>query len=262
MKVWLLLIFATATQVGLFGADMSAEEVAVRSLYSAVVLRSQFDSLLESYSKNEISTEKQLSIQLSDLQQGTISEIASSRISDLVTVPTGELLIVAPVFGSFSDRRVGQSLQVHWGPVNRRYGFGSISMFDRPLSELLQAHLAEAGIPYDRYVAYTVSAELQGKSRIYKAVALFRKGERAVHTVDYVLGQTEGMVADRLIEDFMGLPASILNANEINLRKLDELFRSVSIAGDCAEDATTKLCCDPATKRCGIPERAFAGVLH
>jgi hypothetical protein len=258
MKIWLLLLLVTVTRVGLFAADMSPEEVAIRSLYTSVALESQLNSVLESYSATPIATDKQLSVLLSDLQQGTISEIASTRISDLVTVPTGELLIVSPSFVSSNDRRVGQSLRVRWGPVNQNYGFNSISMFDSPLSELLQAHYAEAGVPYDRYVKYTVSVEFAGRQRIYKAVALFRKGERTFHTLDYVLGQTEFVIGDRLVEDLAGLPTTILRANEVNLGKLGEFFRSISIAGDCVEDSATKLCCDPATKRCGVPARALA----
>ena len=38
---------------------------------------------------------------------------------------------------------------------------------------------------------------------------------------------------------------------------LAELFAGATVSGDCKTDTVTSLCCDPATKVCGIPALAF-----
>ena len=242
--------------VPICGAEsLSAEEAAVRSAYSAVVLRSQIASIHSSYFTGHLSTDKQLSIEISGLHGGSVSEILATSLSNVVTVPSNELLISGPGTFSINDHFVGSFVEVeNWGPVNSRYNFNNnYAIFDAPVSKLLES-FADPEPPYSRYLAFTVSLTTFGKDRSYNALALFRQGESIPRTVDYILGPPEGLIGKNLIEQLTMLATNIPIADKTSL---NEFLRSITMGDACVKDSATNLCCDATSKFCGVPAQAF-----
>lgn len=242
-------------------ADLSPEEVAVRSAYSAVVLRSQIASIRSSYYTGHLSTEKQLSVEISGLHAGSVSEILATPLSKLVTVPSEELLISTPGTFSFNDHFVGSFLEVQdWGPVSARYNFNNnYTIFEVPISKVLETDLAGPGPPYARYLEFVVSLSARGKERSYKALALFRQGESNARVIDYILGPPQELIGKNLVEELATLPTNIPIAEKM---RLHEFLNSITAADSCIKDSATKLCCDPASKLCGVAAEAVVTQRH
>jgi hypothetical protein len=237
------------------------DEVAVRSAYSAVVLRSQMASIHSSYATGHLSTDRQLSAEISDLRGGAISEILSTPLSGLVTIPSGALLVSTTGSFSLDGRVICSFLEVqNWGPVNSRYNFNNnYAMFDAPVSALLSTDLAGPGPPYSRYLAFSVSLFARGRERSYKLLALFREGKSAARIIDFVVGSPEELIGRNIVEELTGLPSNLAPANLAarDKTKLDEFLHSLAVTSSCFKDPTTELCCDPASHLCGIPAEAL-----
>ena len=254
MRIYASLVLTACSVTPSFAAaGLSPDEVAIRAAYAAVELRSQLYSVHESYSADQFSTDRRLSIQISDLQAGAVSDIVTAALPQLVTVPSGrQTLNTTPGSWSVNDQVIGSNLSVGpWRPGNTRYGDG---FFDHPLSEVL-AH--SFGASYTRYVRFTVLLSAGGKESSYKALALFRDDVPGMRTLDYILGPPEGLIGKGLVADFINLPTRLPYLTEAKRAKLAELFDGATVSGDCNTDTLTSLCCDPATKVCGIPALAF-----
>jgi hypothetical protein len=245
----------------LAASNVSTDEVAVRSAYAAVVLRSQIASIYASYGTDHLSTDRQLTAEISGLHAGVLAEILSTPLSKLVTVPTGELLLSTPGSFSLDGRAVASFLEVqNWGPVNARYNFNhNYAVFDAPVSALLSSAVAGPGPPYNRYLAFSVSLSAHGRERSYQALALFREGERAARIIDDVLSSPEELIGKNIVKELTGLPANLAAADltAANKTKLDEFLNSLAMTGSCSTDSTTQLCCDADSKLCGISAHAF-----
>ena len=239
------------------GSGPSSDELAVRAAYAAVVLRSQIGSVYHTYAGYHLSSAPQLAIRLSNLHAGPISEIVSTPISKLVTVPSADLLLSQTGTFSLDSHPVAEFLtDVHWGPVKGRYNFNNdYAIFAAPLSKVLETAMAGPGPAYNRYLTYSVSVSAQGRERSYQALALFREGDSTARTVDYILGEPEDLIGKNLVTELVGLPANLPVAKR---EKLKAFIDSLVVDGSCSEDPATKLCCDAATKQCGISSHELA----
>lgn len=137
--------------------------------------------------KNELSrkplrAEANLNFELSDFRSGEVDVILGQRYAELVTLPTGEIV---------SLTRGGHSLD--GGPQEATFGAAwehghYASVFD-PIWTVADVFHFEAARYYDirSYTSYQVTVRLEGKSRTYRALALFRETSDAPEFWDAVV---------------------------------------------------------------------------
>src|SRR6185369_3260007 len=109
-----------------------------------------------------------LSFALSDFHSGGIDEILTQRYAELVTLPSGEVVSLTRGGHSLDGGPQEATFDAAWQPG--QYA----SVFDPAWTVADVFHL-EAARYFDvkNYLAYQVVVTLKGKSRSYKAVALF-----------------------------------------------------------------------------------------
>ena len=115
-------------------------------------------------------SEASLKFELSDFRSGNVQEILNKPYAELVTLPTGDVV---------SLTRGGHSLD--GGPQEATFGAAwehgqYASVFD-PGWTVADVFHFEAARYYDitTYVSYQVTVRLEGRSRTYRALALFRE---------------------------------------------------------------------------------------
>lgn len=118
--------------------------------------------------------QSRLGFELSDFRSGNVQEIAATRYAELVTLATGE--VVSLTHGSHSLDRGAEEATFAAGWERGQYA----SVFDPQwtISEVLNFEPARY---YDiaTYTSYQVTVNLEGKSRTYRALALFHRGPRS-----------------------------------------------------------------------------------
>ena len=109
-----------------------------------------------------------LSFELSDFRAGRVDELLSQRYADLVTLPAGEVVSFTRGGHSFDGGPQEATFDAEW--EHGQYA----SVFD-PAWTVADVFHIEAARYYDikTYVSYQVTVKLKGKSRSYKALALF-----------------------------------------------------------------------------------------
>lgn len=115
-------------------------------------------------------TEASLKFELSDFRSGNVQEILNKPYADLVTLPSGD--VVSLVRGGHSQD--GGPQEATFGATWERGQYASV--FD-PLWTVADVFHFEAARYYDirTYVSYRVTVRLDGRSRNYRALALFRE---------------------------------------------------------------------------------------
>lgn len=118
--------------------------------------------------RRPIGSDAGLSFELSDFHVGRVDEIRNQRYAELVTLPSGEVVSLTRGGHSFDGGPQEATFDAEWQPG--QYA----SVFDPAWTVADVFHL-EAARYYDikSYVAYQVVVTLKGKSRSYKALALF-----------------------------------------------------------------------------------------
>ena len=157
-----------------FAQDRSLEKV-VRETYRKLENYNAAAQVFKNeYTKKVIRSEANLSFELSDFRSGDIRDILYKRYAELVTLPTGDVV---------SLTRGGHSLD--GGPQEATYAAAwepgkYASVFD-PMWTILDVFHFEAARYYDvkNYIGYQVTVKLEGKSRTYRALALFRESQDA-----------------------------------------------------------------------------------
>ena len=114
--------------------------------------------------------EANLKFELSDFRVGNVQEIFHKPYVELVTLPSGD--VIALTRGGHSED--GGPQEATFAAAWERGGYASV--FDPAWTVADVFHL-EAARYYDvrTYVSYQVTARLEGRSRSYRAVALFRE---------------------------------------------------------------------------------------
>ena len=109
-----------------------------------------------------------ISFELSDFRSGDVREISGRRYAELVTLPTGE--VVSLTHGSHSENGGAEeaTFAAAWG----RGQYASVFDPQWTISDVLNFEPARY---YDiaGYTSYQVTVRLEGKSRTYRALALF-----------------------------------------------------------------------------------------
>ena len=118
--------------------------------------------------------EASLKFELSDFRSGSVQEILNKPYAELVTLPSGD--IVSLIRGGHSED--GGPQEAIFGAAWERGQYASV--FD-PLWTVADVFHFEAARYYDvrTYVTYRVTVRLDGRSRDYRALALFREQAEA-----------------------------------------------------------------------------------
>lgn len=126
-------------------------------------------------SRRALRPEANLEFVLSDFRSGHVQEIASQRYAELVTLPTGE--IVSLTHGSHSlDQGPEESLFV------ASWARGQYAPVFDPQWTIADVLNFEPARYYDiaSYTSYQVTVRLEGKTRTYRALALFHEPRAGV----------------------------------------------------------------------------------
>jgi hypothetical protein len=151
----------------------SVNEKVVRETYKKLENYSAAAQLFHNdQTKGVYRSDKNLRFELSDFRSGDIVEILNKPYVELVTLPTGDVV---------SLTRGGHSL--NGGPQEATFAATwergqYASVFD-PLWTVSDVFHFEAARYYDirRYTTYQVTVKLEGRSRTYRALALFHESQ-------------------------------------------------------------------------------------
>ena len=150
--------------------DQSLEKV-VRETYRKLEHYNAAAQLFKNEgTKKSFRSEANLSFELSDFRSGDVSDIVDKRYAELVTQPAGEIVSVTRGGHSVDGGPQEATFAAAWEPG--RYA----SVFD-PMWTVADVFHFEPARYYDvkRYVEYQVTVKLGGKSRTYRALALFHE---------------------------------------------------------------------------------------
>lgn len=166
-------LLSTLTVVTALAQNRSSqEEKIVRETYRKLETYNAAAQVFQNEStRKPLRSDANLKFLLGDFRVGNIQEILFTPYRDLVTLPTGDIV---------SLTRGGHSL--NGGPQEATFGAAwepgqYASVFD-PIWTVADVFHFEAARYYNvkTYASYQVTVTLQGRSRSYRALALFRDG--------------------------------------------------------------------------------------
>ena len=149
--------------------DRSPEKV-VRETYRKLENYNAAAQIFQNeYTKKTLRTDANLSFELGDFRSGDVRDILYKRYADLVTLPTGDIISLTRGGHSLDGGPQEATYAAAWEPG--RYA----SVFD-PAWTIADVFHFEAARYYDvkTYVGYQVTVKLEGRTRTYRALALFR----------------------------------------------------------------------------------------
>lgn len=167
------------TSLLLFVAPVLAQERSlekvVRETYGKLENYSAAAQIFQNeYTKKSLRSDANLSFALSDFRSGDVGDIFYKRYADLVTLPAGDIVSLTRGGHSLDGGPQEATYAAAWEPG--RYA----SVFD-PMWTIADVFHFEPARYYDvkTYVAYQVSVKLEGRSRTYRALALFHESQEA-----------------------------------------------------------------------------------
>lgn len=179
----LLLSVICAGETRATSAHVSQQEKIVRDTYrkletysaSAQVFRNEGTS-------RSVRADASLTFELTGFRSGDIPEIFSQRYADLVTLPTGD--VVSLIRGGHSEDGGPQEATYTATWEAGRYS----SVFD-PTWTVADVFHFEAARYFDikSFTSYQVTVKLEGRSRTYRALALFHENTGAIEFWDAVV---------------------------------------------------------------------------
>ena len=167
-----LLIFTSVlmcTIVGPVMAQRSSAEKLVRETYRKLENYNAAAQLFKNeFSRKPVWFDAGLNFELSDFRYGKVDEILNQRYTELVTLPAGDVVSLTRGGHSLNGGAQEATFDAEW--EHGQYA----SVFDPDWTVADVFHF-EAARYYDikSYVAYQVTVKLNGRSRSYKALALF-----------------------------------------------------------------------------------------
>jgi hypothetical protein len=128
--------------------------------------------------------------ELNDFRSGSVQEIINRRYAELVTLPAGDVVSLTRVGYSLNDGPQEAGFEASW--EHGQYA----SVFD-PQWTVTDVFHFEAAKYFDirSYVSYQVTVKLDGRSRTYRALALFHdaRGAAAVGAPEFWDGIVNGI---------------------------------------------------------------------
>ena len=177
----LVLVFVTAGMAQ--ERSITTPERVVRETYTKLeIYNAAAQNFQNEHSRKPFHADANLHFTLSDFRFGGIQEILSKRYAELVTLPAGDVI---------SLTRGGHSL--NGGPQEATFAAGweaghYAAAFD-PAWTIADVFHFEPAKYYDinTYVSYQVTVKLEGKSRTYRALALFHENSDAPEFWDAIV---------------------------------------------------------------------------
>lgn len=141
------------------------EERLVRDVYEKL---SKMNRAVLNDLKRQPSDDQLLRFELSDFRIGPIAEILSTRAEELVSAPVGEIVQLTQVISQENGQNEMVSYRAEWKA-------GRYAAIYEPEWSIANILSFQADKTYDvgEYAAYTVKLHFQGKTKTYKALALF-----------------------------------------------------------------------------------------
>jgi hypothetical protein len=161
----------------------ATQEKLVRETYRKLELyNAAAQVFLKEQSNRRFRSEARLSFELSDFRSGNVPEISGRRYAEFVTLPTGE--IVSLTHGSHSEDDGAEEVTFAAGWARGHYA----SVFDPQwtISDVLNFE-PQRYYNIGSYTSYQVTVRLEGKSRTYRALALFHTEMEAPEFWDAVV---------------------------------------------------------------------------
>lgn len=163
--------------------DMSPQEKLVRETYQKLSAYNRAWLLdKDAWSKEPVDVEAGLKFELSDFRVGPITEVLRTRSHELSTLPSGEIIQLSH---SVSRHNKGEEKGEELVSYGAQWTAGQYSTFyDRnwTIGDLFNF---EPNKYYDvgQYASYVVTVSFQGKSRTYRAMAIFHHPHGSVESL-------------------------------------------------------------------------------
>lgn len=249
-------------------ADMSHEEIVVRTAYAKFAYASEQDAIVKlgvevlgqpiaPESKGLTSDQRlaaaQVNFTLSDFVIGNVADILNKKAVDLITPAAGEALMAstpAYSFGEAGSMTVIRSIEPRWTEVN----FMPPDAANITINDLYerQWHTLRAATTWQRYASYSVTVTFQGKSRgPYKALFVFghdKTGGEVVYPED---GTTDAMALALAVKEENLFPESLLSTRLRTYSVVANWIQAKQLPGSTAGCTVGSLCCDLARLTCG-----------
>jgi hypothetical protein len=169
--VFTLLLFFVGPAFAQERSSAAVHEKIVRDTYRKLEIYNAAAQVFENErTRKPFRTDANLKFELGDFRSGNVQEILNKRYAELVTLPSGD--VVSLTRGGHSEN--GGAQEATFGAAWERGQYASV--FD-PLWTVADVFHFEAARYYDirSYVSYRVTVRLDGRSRNYSALALFRE---------------------------------------------------------------------------------------
>src|SRR5260370_23212829 len=196
----LVLCLWTIIPLARLSAQMTHEEIVVRTTYAKLAYAVKIGEIRQALSKNhdpslaEVESRiaaKQLKFQFSNFASGPTSAIAKQNYADLVTKPDGQD-VVDVALGTYNftedveEKRAVREIsetgaQASWAP-----GQNLAANWNVPFEKALADFDAGSQAKYSRYAAYRVTVSFEGHSRSYNSMFLFGTGTIPILATDNV----------------------------------------------------------------------------
>jgi hypothetical protein len=151
------------------GSEISPEERVVRAAYEKLTMLNKAARLIDGGAVNEPAGDDQfLKFELSNFRVGPIQEIWGAKYSDLLTGATGEIILLTHSVTQLNKEEEHVAFRAEW--TSGLYASGHDPHWT--IGELLGF---ESNLYYDvgEYALYDVTVSFKGKTRSYRALALF-----------------------------------------------------------------------------------------
>ncbi|HYC87708.1 MAG TPA: hypothetical protein VEO54_00730 [Thermoanaerobaculia bacterium] len=206
---------------------MSAEERLIRSAYAKMAMYNRADYVHSLFEENAwLADNIALKFQLSDFRSGSLDDIRHELWSDFVTPPTGDVIRGVLRNANYGGQRFF-SYPAEWQP-------GVWSQYDRePLTVANVAALeAEAFHDVAKYTAYSVTVTYQGRSRSYRALAVYHNRYDAANDLN-----------PEFVDNVVGVAGELTTIADVTTLPLDRAPRRVVVQSTGAKVAANSLGC-------------------
>ena len=176
--IFTLLVVSAAFPVFGVARDSGAQERMVRETYRKLATYNAAAQIFQREHAGKYRTpDTSLSFELSAFRSGNAAEILGLRYADLVTLPTGDVVSLTRGGHSLNGGPQEATFEAEWE-------HGQYAVVFDPVWTVADVFHFEAARYYDvkNYVSYQVTVKLDGRSRTYRAVALFRDSSDALDT--------------------------------------------------------------------------------
>lgn len=169
LTLFLFLIFAFCVPAAAQLPSTAAREKLIRETYHKLEIYNAAAHVFQNeQSTSRARSDARLSFALADFRSGAVQEILRQPYAELVTLPTGEIVSLTRGKHSFDDGPEEATFAAGW----ERGQYASVFDPQWTIADVLNFE-PERYYDIASYTSYQVTVHLDGKSRVYRALALF-----------------------------------------------------------------------------------------